>query len=104
LPRPIDDQVLLGLKTLTHEAGFASPQDHLQPLSALSRHRLGAGRPAYERLEQSIDRIAGTTFKFKDAWWDNGEKEYKSKTFHLITDVEIVRAINSIGAASRPGR
>ena len=89
LPRPIDDQVLLGLKTLTHEAGFASP------LITFSRYQLCRaigwepdGR-TYRRLEQSIDRIAGTTFKFKDAWWDNGEKEYKSKTFHLITDVEI---------------
>jgi hypothetical protein len=89
LPRPIDDQVLLGLKTLTHEGGFASPQ------ITFSRYQLCRatgwepdGR-AYRRLEQSIDRIAGTTFKFKDAWWDNGEKEYKSKTFHLITDVEI---------------
>ena len=89
LPRPIDDQVLLGLKTLTHEAGFASPK------ITFSRYQLCRaigwepdGR-AYRRLEQSIDRIAGTTFKFKDAWWDNGEKEYKSKTFHLITDVEI---------------
>ena len=89
LPRPIDDQVLLGLKTLTHEAGFASP------LVTFSRYQLCRaigwepdGR-TYRRLEQSIDRIAGTTFKFKDAWWDNGEKEYKSKTFHLLTDVEI---------------
>lgn len=89
LPRPIDDQVLLGLKTLTHEAGFASPK------IVFSRYQLCRaigwepdGR-TYRRLEQSIDRIAGTTFKFKDAWWDNGEKEYKSKTFHLITDVEI---------------
>lgn len=89
LPRPIDDQVLLGLKTLTHEAGFVSPK------IAFSRYQLCRaigwepdGR-TYRRLEQSLDRIAGTTFKFKDAWWDNGEKEYKSKTFHLITDVEV---------------
>ena len=89
LPRPIDDQVLLGLKTLTHEAGFASPK------ISFSRYQLCRaigwepdGR-TYRRLEQSIDRIAGTTFKFKDAWWDSGEKEYKSKTFHLLTDVEI---------------
>lgn len=89
LPRPIDDQVLLGMKKLTHDAGFASPK------VAFSRYQLcraigwkGDGR-TYRRIEQSLDRIAGTTFKFKDAWWDNGEKEYKSKTFHLITDVEI---------------
>lgn len=89
LPRPIDDQVLLGLKTLTHEAGFASPT------IVFSRYQLCRaigwepdGR-AYKRLETSLDRIAGTTFKFKDAWWDKGEKEYKSKTFHLISGVEI---------------
>ena len=89
LPRPIDDQVLLGMKTLTHEAGFLSPK------VMFSRYQLCRiigwepdGR-TYRRLEQSLDRIAGTTFKFKDSWWDKGAKEYKSKTFHLITDVEI---------------
>lgn len=89
LPRPIDDQVLLGLKTLTHEAGFVSPK------VVFSRYQLCRaigwepdGR-AYKRLEESLDRIAGTTFKFKDAWWDNGEKEYKSRTFHIITEVEV---------------
>lgn len=89
LPRPVDDQVLLGLKTLTHEAGFASPK------ITFSRYQLcraigweSDGR-AYRRLEQSIDRIAGTTFKFRDAWWDNGARAYKSKTFHLISDVEL---------------
>lgn len=89
LPRPVDDQILLGMKTLTHEAGFVSPK------IVFSRYQLCRaigwkpdGR-TYRRLEQSVDRIAGTTFKFKDSWYDNGTKEYKSKTFHLITDVEI---------------
>jgi hypothetical protein len=89
LPRPIDDQVLLGMKKLTHDAGFVSPK------VVFSRYQLcraidwAADGRAYKRIELSLDRIAGTTFKFKDAWWDNGEKAYKSKTFHLITDVEI---------------
>lgn len=89
LPRPIDDQVLLGMQKLTHDARFVSPK------VVFSRYQLcraigwqGDGR-TYKRIEQSLDRIAGTTFKFKDAWYDNGAKEYKSKTFHLITDVEI---------------
>jgi hypothetical protein len=89
LPRPIDDQVLLGMKKLTHDAGFTSPKvvfSRYQLCRAISWE--GDGR-TYKRLEQSLDRIAGTTFKFKDAWYDNGTKEYKSKTFHLITDVEI---------------
>ncbi|MDX1964977.1 MAG: plasmid replication initiator TrfA [Pirellulales bacterium] len=89
LPRPIDDQVLLGMKALTYEAGCVSPK------IAFSRYRLCQviGWPpdgrAYRRLEESLDRIAATTLKFKNAWWDKGEKQYKSKTFHLITEVEI---------------
>ena len=89
LPRPIDDQVLLGMKALTYEAGCASPK------ITFSRYRLCQvigwapdGR-AYRRLEESLDRIAATTLKFKNAWWDKGEKQYKSKTFHLITEVEV---------------
>lgn len=89
LPRPIDDQVLLGMKKLTHDTGFVSPK------IVFSRYQLcraigwqGDGR-TYKRLELSLDRIAGTTFKFKNAWWDNGKKEHKSATFHLITGVEI---------------
>ena len=43
----------------------------------------------YRRLEDSFDRIAGTTLKFKDGWWDKGDVEWKSKTFHLIEEVEL---------------
>ena len=89
LPRPIDDQVLVGMKTLTHEAGFVSPQ---VKFSRYQLCRIIGWEPdgrSYARLEESFDRIAGTTLKFKDAWYDKGEKEFKSKTFHLITEVDL---------------
>ena len=89
LPRPIDDQVLIGMKALTHDAGYKSR------VVKFSRYQLAVaigwepdGR-AYQRLEESFDRIAGTTLKFKDAWWDKGEREWKSKTFHLIEEVNL---------------
>jgi hypothetical protein len=89
LPRPIDDQVLVGMKALPHEAQYASRR------VAFSRYQLCRtlgwapdGR-AYKRLEESFDRIAATTLKFKDAWWDKGEKSWKSKTFHLIEEVDL---------------
>ena len=89
LPKPIDDHVLLGLKTLTHEAAFASPKITFSRYQLCRAIGWNPDGRAYQRLELSLDRIAGTTFKFKDSWWDHGEKEYKSKTFHLITDVEV---------------
>lgn len=89
LPRPIDDQVLVGMKALTADSGFKSKTIRF------SRYRLckTIGWPtdgrAYQRLEASFDRIAGTTLKFKDAWWDKGESVWKSKTFHLIESHEL---------------
>ena len=89
LPKPIDDQVLMGMKALTCEAGFQSKTVHF------SRYHLcrTLGWPpdgrSYKRLEDAMDRIAGTTLKFKDAWWDKGESEWTSKTFHLIEEVSL---------------
>lgn len=89
LPRPVDDRVLLGMKKLTHDAGFVSPKVDFSRYQLCRAIGWEPDGRTYKRLETSLDRIAGTTFKFKDAWWDNGEKEYKSKTFHLITAVEV---------------
>ena len=89
LPRPIDDQVLVGMKTLTHESGFVSPKIYF---SRYQLCRVIGWQPdgrAYARLEESFDRIAGTTLKFKDAWFDNEKKEYKLTTFSLISQVDL---------------
>ncbi len=82
LRRLIGDQVLVGMKALTYEAGTQDVR--------FSRYQLCRtigwepdGR-SYRRLEKSFDRIAGTTLKFKVAWWDKGVREWKSTTFHLI--------------------
>lgn len=89
LPRPIDDQVLIGMKALTKRAGFASRKIEFSRYELCKTIGWEVDGRAYQRLEDSFDRIAGTTLKFKDAWWDKGEKEYKSKTFHLIEEVDL---------------
>jgi hypothetical protein len=89
LPRPIDDQVLIGMKALTYESGFASRKIEFSRYQLCKIIGWEPDGRAYRRLEDSFDRIAGTTLKFKDAWWDKGEKEFKSKTFHLIEEVDL---------------
>lgn len=89
LPRPIDDQVLVGMKTLTHEAGYESRKVDFSRYQLCKVIGWEPDGRAYRRLEESFDRIAGTTLKFKDAWWDKGEQEWKSKTFHLIEEVDL---------------
>jgi hypothetical protein len=89
LPRPIDDQVLLGMKTLTHEAACAARKVEFSRYHLCKTIGWEPDGRSYQRLEESFDRIAGTTLKFKDAWWDKGEREWKSKTFHLIEEVDL---------------
>lgn len=89
LPRPIDDQVLVGMKLLTHEAGYESPRIEFSRYYLCKAIGWQPDGRAYRRLEESFDRIAATTLKFKDAWWDKGECEWKSKTFHLIEQVDL---------------
>lgn len=89
LPRPVDDQVLVGMKLLTHEAGYESRKVQFSRYHLCKSIGWQPDGRAYRRLEDSFDRIAGTTLKFKDAWWDKGEQEWKSKTFHLIEEVDL---------------
>lgn len=89
LPRPIDDQVLVGMKALTYESGFKSRKVRFSRYQLCKTLGWKTDGRVYKRLEASFDRIAGTTLKFKDSWWDKGEQEWKSKTFHLIDEVEL---------------
>jgi len=89
LPRPIDDQVLMGMKALTYEAGFESRRVEFSRYHLCRILGWAPDGRSYRRLEEAFDRIAGTTLKFKESWWDNGESEWKSKTFHLIEEVEL---------------
>jgi hypothetical protein len=89
LPRPIDDQVYLGLKMLTLESGYASQLIEFTRYQLCRVIRWEPDGRSYGRLEESLDRIKGTTLKFKDAWYDNAEKQYKSKAFSIIDDYEL---------------
>lgn len=89
LPRPSDDQVLIGLKTLTHERGYVAQKVEFTRYELCRIIGWPTDGRSYARLEESLDRMKATTLKFKDSWYVNSEKEYRSKTFSIIEDVEI---------------
>lgn len=92
LPRPIDEQVLVGLKALTQESGFTSRKVWFSQYHLFRTLGWNPDGRAYKRLEASLDRIAGTTLKFKNSWWDKGETSWRSHTFHLLDNVELCSA------------
>lgn len=89
LPRPIDDQVLMGLKALTYRTGFSSREVEFTRYELCRTLGWPDDGRSYARIEESLDRIAGTTLKFKDSWWDKGDEVWTSQTFHLIDNVSI---------------
>mgnify|MGYP001199877014 CR=1 FL=1 len=92
LPRPIDEQVLVGLKALTQESGFTERKVWFSQYHLCRTLGWNPDGRAYKRLEASLDRIAGTTLKFKNSWWDKGETSWRSHTFHLLDNVELCSA------------
>lgn len=89
LPTPVDEMVLLGLQAITQEAGFQSRKVFFSRYHLCRTIGRNPDGRVYKRIEASLDRIAGTTFKFKNAWWDKGEQAWRSHTFHLIDNVEL---------------
>ena len=89
LPRPIDDCVMVGLKALTLEANFASPRIEFSRYQLCRTLGWPTDGATYARLAQSFDRLVGTTLKFEDSWWDKGEQEWTTRTFNLLSNVEL---------------
>lgn len=89
LPRPIDDQVLIGMKALTYENRFATRRVEFSRYQLCRTIGWSTDGRAYRRLGESLMRIAGTMMIFKDSWWDKGELEWKSMAFHLVDNVEL---------------
>ena len=89
LPKPIDDQVLIGMKALTHEAGYESSKVYFSGYQLCKTIGWTPNGDSYSRLEESFDRILGTTLKFKNAWWDKGERKWRTDSFHLINNYSL---------------
>ena len=103
LPRPIDEQVMIGLKALTQQTGFQSRKVQFSQYQLCKILGWSPDGRSYRRMESSFDRITGTTFKFKDSWFDNAEKSWRSHTFHLIDNVELCseNRMSSVRKATR---
>ncbi|MCS7466299.1 replication initiator protein A [Stieleria sp. ICT_E10.1] len=89
LPRPIDEQVLLGLSSLTHQNGAVGRKVAFSQYQLLQTIGWSTDGRAYRRLAESFDRLTSVFLKFSNAWWDKGEREYRSHGFHLIESYEL---------------
>ena len=90
LPTATDDSVILALIQLTKlKNGFTAREvmfTRHELISLLSWPNKGQ---SYDRIAQSLHRLAGVTYHFENSWWDNRRKTWTTKIFGIIDTVEL---------------
>ena len=90
LPTATDDSVILALIQLTKlKNGFAAREVEFtrhELINLLSWPNKGQ---SYDRIAQSLHRLAGVTYHFENSWWDNRRKTWTTKIFGIIDTVEL---------------
>ncbi|MFO0890927.1 MAG: replication initiator protein A [Isosphaeraceae bacterium] len=91
LPTAIDDEILVALIQLTK---FRN--DFTEQTVSFTRYEIfkllgwpDDGR-SYQRVKDSINRWAGVTLYYDNAWWDKEKKAWISETFHIIDRASFV--------------
>ena len=89
LPTATDDAVILALIRLTQLKNAFSSRE-----VDFTRHELiillnwpNKGQ-SYDRIAQSLHRVAGVTYHFENSWWDNRRKAWTTKIFGIIDNVD----------------
>ncbi|NLC56620.1 MAG: hypothetical protein GX774_07290 [Armatimonadetes bacterium] len=91
LPLAIDEDIYIALMKILKDGGFRDrtiPFTRYQILRILGKD---VSKREYDRIQQSLDRLVGTTITSKNAFWDNRTRSYVSKAFHIFDAYELYR-------------
>ncbi len=89
-PTVRDDQVLVALLKLTRDQGFQSATVHFTRYEVLNILGWPNTGHYYKQIEHALDRIRGTTLNWENAYWDHRAKEWATRKFSIIDDVELL--------------
>jgi hypothetical protein len=90
LPTPLDSDVLLiAVDHTSRENAFSNRQVPFRRSDFLTRLGWDDSGKSYRRLDESLQRWAGTTLYFVGAWWDRRVKRWQSRTFHVLESLDL---------------
>ncbi|WP_197529798.1 replication initiator protein A [Botrimarina mediterranea] len=75
LPTSYDEEVLIGLEELTHQASSPSRRVCFTPYAFLEQIGWERSTRNYRRLTKSLDRWASVTIISKEAFWSKGKRQ-----------------------------
>lgn len=86
LPLSMDEELLMGILYLGHNAGFEGPEVYFIKKQVLDVLKWGTNKQYYQRLEMGLARLKGVSIFAKNAFWDNATKSYTTIGFGIISD------------------
>ena len=100
LPTPKDEEVLLGLVSLTkRQNNFTDRTVYFTRHELLRLLGLNNEGHSYQRIEESLHRWAAVYLHYENAWWDNEAKSHTDVAFHVIDQWQMTK-----GEGKRGGR
>src|SRR3954447_22169985 len=98
LPTATDDSVILALIQLTKlKNGFTAREITFTRYELIGLLGWPNKGQSYDRIAQSLHRLAGVTYHFENSWWDNRRKAWMTKIFGIIDTVELSDSRESDG-------
>lgn len=95
-PTPVDEEVLIGLLTLTRrQNSFTSPLlkfRNRELYELMGWHNNGRAR---RRLSQAFDRLKGLDLKYENSWSSDNERYEKEFSTGLLDSYELVSRVDS---------
>lgn len=90
LPLPRDADVLLVLA----RHALRSDEEVLRRVSFRRRDFLGIlgwddSGQSYRRLDESLRRWTSVTLHYTNAWWDKSRQRWRTRTFHVLDEIEL---------------
>jgi hypothetical protein len=90
LPTATDDAVILALIRLTQlKNSFAAREVDFTRHELINLLHWPNKGQSYDRIAQSLHRVAGVTYHFENSWWDNRRKAWTTKIFGIIDNVDL---------------
>lgn len=89
LPTPRDEEVILGLIQLSHQAGFADRKVHFTKGDLVRLLGWSDDGKSYQRITEALNKWVGVTLFWENAWWSKEERSFVNETFHILDNVTL---------------
>lgn len=87
LPSEYDERVLIALMAITASHNFQNRKVPFSVYQILQIMGVGTGKRDYQSVERALKRLIGVTIFAEGAFWDQGDRQWVSKTtsgFHIL--------------------